>query len=137
MGQYYLVVNKDKKEYLDPHKFGSGLKLMEFSGDGESVMQGLAVLLADGNGRGGGDLESSSSLVGSWAGDRIVVAGDYADEGKFTEGEIDQKGDKYNLYFLADKEYKDISNAIIRVIVEAEGEFSRMARLLEEGHAHA
>ena len=29
-GQYYLPVNLDKGEYLDPHKLGDGLKLMEF-----------------------------------------------------------------------------------------------------------
>ena len=28
MGQYYKVVNKTKKEFLDPHSFGHGAKLM-------------------------------------------------------------------------------------------------------------
>jgi hypothetical protein len=83
-------------------------------------MTSLALLLADGNGRGGGDLyidtcyyrgeeldlsESSKleviseyeisdgevcklvvpKIVGSWSGDRIVVAGNYGDKGKFIE----------------------------------------------------
>ncbi|MBS1722543.1 MAG: hypothetical protein JSS66_05990 [Armatimonadetes bacterium] len=87
------------------------------------VLMGLALLLADGNGRGGGDLSQSGtvkgdasdlgykalgkcpkhmrvecqwthkqttvfqtrvpSIVGSWKGDRIVVAGDYADPGQY------------------------------------------------------
>jgi hypothetical protein len=46
-------------------------------------MLGLAILLADGNGGGGGDLRSNNPVVGSWAGDPIVVAGDYATEGRF------------------------------------------------------
>ena len=89
MGQYYKVVNTTKKQVMIPHSFGSGAKLMEFSSDGMSIMQGLAVLLADGNGRGGGDLNSSNSIVGSWAGDQIVVAGDYADEGNFVDGKYE------------------------------------------------
>jgi len=29
MGQYFLILNLDKKEYLHPHKLGSGYKLWE------------------------------------------------------------------------------------------------------------
>lgn len=83
MGQYYLVVNVDKGEYLNPHRFGDGLKLLEFGSSASGTMTGLAVLLADGNNRGGGDLRTDHTIVGSWAGDRIVVAGDYADPWKF------------------------------------------------------
>jgi hypothetical protein len=79
MGQYYLTVNPAKRQYLNPHKFGAGLKLMEFSGQDESIGQALLILCASGNGRGGGDLRSDDPLIGSWAGDPIVVAGDYMD----------------------------------------------------------
>lgn len=54
MGQYYYVVNVTKRQFLHPHKFGDGLKLMEFGASGGGTMLGLAVLLADGNGRGEG-----------------------------------------------------------------------------------
>lgn len=111
MGQYYKVVNTTKKQVLEPHSFGSGAKLMEFSSDGRSIMQGLAILLADGNGRGGGDLKSDNPLVGSWAGDSIVIAGDYADEGKFVQDE------KVNLYFGAN-DYEDISFKVIEVLCD-------------------
>lgn len=110
MGQYYKVVNITKKEMIHPHSFGSGMKLMEFSSDGMSVMQGLAILLADGNGRGGGDLGSDNPLVGSWAGDQIVIAGDYADEGNFT-------GNSKNLYEVSE-EFKDISFDVIRALCD-------------------
>ena len=87
MGQYYKIVNKTKKEYLDPHTFGNGIKLMEFVSDGRGVLQGLAILLADGNGRGGGDLHSDNKLIGSWAGDKVYVSGDYSDSGLYEKAE--------------------------------------------------
>ena len=81
MGQYYEICNVDKKEYLHPHDFGAGLKLMEFAFHHPSeILAGLAILLADGNGRGGGDCRSDSPIIGRWKYDRIVVLGDYADE---------------------------------------------------------
>jgi hypothetical protein len=83
MGQYYYVCNVDKKQYLDPHDFGDGLKLMEFGLSARGTLAGLAILLANSNGRGGGDLRADSphaQMVGSWAGDRLVVCGDYSDE---------------------------------------------------------
>ena len=84
MGQYYVIANIDKKEYINPSILGSGIKLMEFGMDGQSAMTGLAVLLASSNGQGGGDLRIQSNspfihIPGRWAGDRIVVAGDYDD----------------------------------------------------------
>ena len=113
MGQYYQVVNIDKRQYLDPHKFGSGVKLMEFGNDGQSVMTAVAVLLADGNNRGGGDLRSDHPVIGSWAGDRLVVAGDYADEGRFVPGDIIDKGRcpfyLPTLYSVLEDNFEDIS----------------------------
>jgi hypothetical protein len=112
MGQYYLIVNLDKKQYLHPHRFGDGLKLLEFGCSATGTLTALAILLADGNGRGGGDLRSENPVIGSWAGDRIVIAGDYADEGKFT-------GDPAsNLYAVAGKEYQDISRQALRAMAD-------------------
>jgi hypothetical protein len=76
MGQYHYVINQDKREFLHPHKFNDGLKLLEFSSGGLTTMA-LASLLATSNGRGGGDLHADHPLIGSWAGDRIVIVGDY------------------------------------------------------------
>lgn len=95
MGQYYRVANLDKKQVLKPHDFGHGAKLMEFAGAGDGMMRALAVLLADGNGRGGGDLDSTDPLVGSWAGDRIVVVGDYADDDRFVPGSLYEASNDY------------------------------------------
>jgi len=112
MGQYYLIVNIDKKEYIYPHKFGDGLKLLEFGASACGTMTGLAILLSDGNGRGGGDVRSDNPIIGSWAGDRIVISGDYADEGKFTPDS------PVNLCDYAEQHFKDISEAVITAMCD-------------------
>lgn len=112
MGQYYKIVNIKKKQYITPHTFGDGAKLMEFSMSANGVLAGLAILLADGNGRGGGDLHSTNSIVGSWAGDNIVVTGDYADDGKFVK-DVDK-----NLYHVASIEGEDISLKVLEALFD-------------------
>jgi hypothetical protein len=82
MGQYHYIANLDKKEYLDPHQFGDGLKLMEFGNSAGGTLTGLTILLGVSNGRGGGDLhledgDPMAEIVGSWGGDRIAIIGDY------------------------------------------------------------
>jgi hypothetical protein len=113
MGQYYLIVNLDKKEIIDPHKFGDGAKLLEFGNSSSGTMCGLAILLADGNNRGGGDLHSDNPIIGSWSGNRVVITGDYADTGKFL---IDDRG--RNLYDYADENYRDISFEVVDALME-------------------
>ena len=118
MGQYYKIVNIKKKQYITPHTFGDGAKLMEFSMSASGVLAGLAILLADGNGRGGGDLHSENDIVGSWAGDNIVVAGDYADTGKYFFSGVDPN---YTLYHWAEDHYTDISREVVALLL-ASGE---------------
>jgi len=119
MGQYYYAVNVDKKEYLHPHVFGDGLKLMEFGLSSYGTTLALNLLLCDGNGAGGGDFfpandapvelkEKAEKLIGSWAGDRIVIAGDYADGNRF--------GFEKNLYSVCDESFTDISQDIFVVM---------------------
>jgi hypothetical protein len=112
MGQYYKIVNVKKKQYITPHTFGDGAKLMEFSMSASGVLAGLAILLADGNGRGGGDLNSENPIVGSWAGDNIVVAGDYADNGKFV------KHTEQCLYEVCQAEGEDISIKVLDALCD-------------------
>ena len=121
MGQYYYIVNLTKKQYLHPHVFDDGLKLLEFASSRCRTLSALALLLADGNGRGGGDFGrteaiSEHPLVGSWAGDSIVIAGDYADEGKFTPDP------KTNLFSYAQETFENISLQV-RTLMRESGEF--------------
>ena len=122
MGQYYKIVNIKKKQYITPHTFGDGAKLMEFGMSASGVLAGLAILLADGNGRGGGDLHSENDIVGSWAGDNIVVAGDYADDGKFVK-EADR-----NLYNVASNEGEDISVKVLDALFDDKYFFSEFRK---------
>lgn len=80
MGQYHTLYNLDKREYVHAHDIDNGLKLMEQCGHEKSTATALWLLLANSNGRGGGDARPHD-LIGSWAGDRILVQGDYAESG--------------------------------------------------------
>lgn len=159
MGQYYIAVNIDKKEYIQPHACGDGAKLLEFALGRAGFMSCLALLLADGNGRGGGDLFGAKcpkceggvlrrkdgtprrhrggprdglvkicpkckavgrvpapEIVGSWAGDRVVIAGDYGDNGKFLP---DGREDGPNLYaavYAEGSEFRNVSEDVMRAL---------------------
>jgi len=100
MGQYHLIYNKTKKQLLNPHILDNGLKLLEQVGHPTSTSTLLFILLANSNGRGGGDLNRLEypldELVGCWAGDEIVVQGDYAEEGDrafISEKEMEEYSD--------------------------------------------
>ena len=80
MGQYYKPISIDKKQYVYSHDYGNGLKLMEHSWIGNDFVGVVENLIAEG---------------GAWYGDRIVWAGDYADE---------EKNRKSNLFSLTEKE---------------------------------
>lgn len=110
MGQYRLVVNLDKQQYVKPHALGDGAKLMELS----ATATALCVLLAYANGQGGGDCRSNNPVIGSWAGDRVVVAGDYADDGLYglPEGS--------NLYHHALENFENVSAAVKAALDEDE-----------------
>ncbi len=140
IGQYYIIANLDRKEYLSTHPFNSGSKLLEFSLDSCGPLTGLAVLLADGCGRGGGDLRyfqevdgvdtevDQDPIVGCWKGDRIVVAGDYADAGQYGV----EAGPEDNIYESARKDgsdWRDISAEVIEAM--AAGDSYLKSRLLE------
>lgn len=76
MGQYYTPINVDRMEYIVTHECGSGLKLMEHSWLGNSVLNTVEYLLMEGN---------------EWHKDRIVWAGDYMDEDIFIPEEWVEK----------------------------------------------
>jgi hypothetical protein len=114
MGQYHFTVNLDKKQFINPHKLGDGLKLLEQVGRSPGgTNDALHLLLAVSNGRGGGDAQSDSPLIGSWGGNCIAVVGDYAKDrdlpAKFKASKIYGECDE-------DGEYKDITDELIPVM---------------------
>ena len=85
MGQSYTVINLDKNQKLDPRAFDDGRKLEELACSSCGTMTALALLLAVGNGRGNGDCDEAADpdhLIGSWAGDRVAIVGEYAKPGE-------------------------------------------------------
>lgn len=101
MGQYFVIVNKDKREWLHPHRFGEGLKFPEFFSSQCGVLSALALLLRTSS----VGVYSDEPLAGSWAGDSIYIAGDY-DEGIGSD-----------LYNDAMDSYKDISMDVLKAMV--------------------
>ena len=45
MGQYFIAVNEDKKEFIHPHTFGDGLKFFEIVMSGGGFLGALAYLM--------------------------------------------------------------------------------------------
>ncbi len=127
MGQYWYPVNLTKREFINPHKLGSGLKLWEQIAN-PGVGQALVILSAAmPERRGGGDFnkndEISARTIGRWAGDRIALVGDYAEDGDlpkhFKASKILNKCDPKARY-----PYKDITDDVCHVIEqELNGKF--------------
>lgn len=94
MGQYWIPVNLTKREFVNPHKLGSGLKLREQlinPGVGQALVILTAAMPVR---RGGGDFEPAP-IIGSWSGDRVAIVGDYAERDDLPKD--DQADDIYSL----------------------------------------
>jgi hypothetical protein len=111
MGQYWLPVNLTKKEFIDPHKLGSGLKLWEQIANHPGTGTALLILCANMvERRGGGDL-GEHPAVGRWAGDRIAIIGDYA-----LPEDMDDIDPSEIYYQCSEGLYKDVSEMVAEVI---------------------
>ena len=97
MGQYFLIVNLSKQEYLHPHRLGCGAKLYELCTDPRTGV--LIYLLRKSGESGGGDIYPLKNFpnAGRWAGDAIVVLGDY---------------DSSNFYSYVKHHFKEITDEI-------------------------
>ena len=98
MGQYFTAVNLDKEEYVDGHDIDNGAKLLEQVGWMGSTSTALWLLLADNS-----DARLEHAYVSRWAGDRIIVLGDY--------GNMD-------LCETVDEEYTNISAGVKEMLEE-------------------
>ena len=77
MGQYFVAVNLDKKEVFEPKYY----KLCEIF-DNVMFLRGLVYLLAtpETDGTCFDELRGQLKYFGRWAGDRVMLYGDYAPE---------------------------------------------------------
>lgn len=168
MGQYWLVVNIEKREFVDPHKLGAGLKLWEQLANHPGTGAALIVIMAAmPEARGGGDFDLevnwhgpertfpehntspgpmpegyyavAKRTIGRWAGDRVALIGDYAEQDDLPQSEIpapqmyhlccgreyfDRHRDEFGS-ISPDDLFTDISDDVCRVIEhELGGKFS-------------
>lgn len=83
MGQYFKAANLDKKEYVCPFCIGQTSKLWEWAANPHGAI--FTLLLRKSTDGGGGDFhgityeEDHNAIAGRWAGDRVVLVGDYDD----------------------------------------------------------
>jgi hypothetical protein len=69
MGQYYLLANISKREYIHPHRLGAPAKLVEIAFDRRVAGVLLAATAI-------ADRTLDYPFVGRWAGDQVIVVGD-------------------------------------------------------------
>jgi len=118
MGQYWLVVNLDRKEFLNPHRVGCGLKLGEqlhtFPGTPNALLMLCSAMPIR---RGGGNI-NPSTVVGRWAGNRVAVVGDYAEDDDFPMKDGDIPASKIYGECKADvsSKFTDISDLVAEAI---------------------
>jgi hypothetical protein len=83
MGQYVAIYNLDQQQVINPGRFNDGLRRRELGSSSCGVLLALTALLAHGNEHGG--IRSDPEIMGTWAGDRIAIIGDYANLSGFPE----------------------------------------------------
>lgn len=81
MGQYYHLVNINKKEYISCNGLATreedgffGIKFFEISWNCPEIWN---FLLWKADEQGGGDMDEPPASMGRWAGDKVALVGDY------------------------------------------------------------
>jgi len=137
MGQYFKVINKTKKEILNPHTFGSGLKLWEIINSRGEILQGLALLLAEGHQKYDKNYQPiKSDIIGRWKGDKISIMGDYVEHEVVKDGEVKLQNFWESMY---DDEgisfrngWKDISIETYKELLQDDWQGRRKAKQLKK-----
>jgi len=126
MGQYHLLVNVDKKEYLSPDEIGLGAKQWEHQSHPQwtmvgSVADAMYILTMTSPARGGGDMPATE-ISGRWAGDRVMVVGDYTEDddlpAHFMAGQI--YGQACETYTEIGSQVRDAFTQVYGITWEAE-----------------
>ena len=111
MGQYFKIVNLTKKEYFSPSILGDGIKFGTL-GHGISNVALARLLCSPGMmestafHRRFGEKGKDDLYVGHWAGDQIIIPGDYE--------RPDESGDNLYNKVLDDPDFEDIGPKLFR-----------------------
>lgn len=113
----YLIINFDSLEYLRPQAFGEHGDLASVMGSHDGILFALAALLADGNGRGGGDLDEAA-VIGTWAGCRIALVDD-----QVLDAALSIPGQEHvPLQQQALEHGTDVSASLVKALCDSEGQ---------------
>jgi hypothetical protein len=117
MGQYFKLVNVDKKEVVHPWDIGGGAKFFEWLYNRQARV--LVWLLRQSDSAGGGDIPVGERghyiTLGRWARDRVTLIGDY-DSSRLWRASETKDGDDVPLPY---SEYTDISSILRKEFNEA------------------
>lgn len=106
MGQYFKIVNRTKRQYLEPFSMRSSEKFPSLMG-AEEMTRSICWLVCTSSNPRWLELknrnERTKRLVGSWSGDSIEIIGDYAEE---------------DLSYHVSREYADISFEIVATLFD-------------------
>lgn len=136
MGQYFKIVNTSKKQFVDINALGENNKL-SFIGQGLNGIV-LGRLLTSSGADWGNDFyddfghpNSDKIFMGVWAGDKIVIAGDYdeADTNGIKTSDINDSN--RNLYDMVESEYENITNDVIKWLANDEQTAEMLAERAE------
>ncbi len=114
MGQYFKIVNEDKKEVINAWDLGGTAKFWEWLWNPQARV--FVWLLRKSDEGGGGDINDPERFetLGRWAGDRITLIGDYDSSRLWNMSETKDADGKP----LPNATYTDIS-ALVRKEVNA------------------
>lgn len=88
MSQYWIPVNLTKREYVHPHKPATGLQLWEQVANHPGTGAALLVLCAAMPQQRGGGVVAPHPIIGRWAGDRVALVGDYAEDSDLQDSPV-------------------------------------------------
>jgi hypothetical protein len=120
MGQYFIIVNPVKRQYIDAIRFSENIKASGYMRGYQTLV--VALLVCNG-------VEvhhTYGPLAGSWCGDPVIAAGD-------DHGQADQYGIKTstdadptrNLNRMAHEEFEDISYQAIAMLCRGREGFAQ------------
>jgi hypothetical protein len=129
MGAYFLVVNPAKQQYLDPDRFGEGIKFSVVL-RGDFCLHALKLLISDCFQR------DTTSFRGAWLGDPVILASD--DTGLPNPGHLQTAtadDPVRNLSAWARAEFTDISYRALAELCLDNEMATELAARAKEDHA--
>lgn len=117
MGQYFKIVNEDTHEVITSWGLGGAAKFWEWLYNRQASV--FVWLLRKSDGDGGGDMHADERqryrTLGRWAGDRIILIGDYDSSGLWERSVTRDANNRP----LPDATYTDISELVRHEFNEA------------------